>query len=113
MKILPVGAELFHADRRTDIHHEAKVACRKIAKVPKKCHNNNEPTSEAAILRNAPEYYVAIFELFKKKNFKLYIEKPLRRISHKDVKIFSNHNQHTFMNMFIKRRLISPSGTIT
>jgi hypothetical protein len=99
-------------DGRTDIT-KLKVAFRNIANVPKKCHNNNERTSDAAILRNVPECYVATFELFKKKNFKLYMEKPLRRISHKGVKNFSTHNQHTFMNMFIKRRLISASSTRT
>jgi len=25
IKIRPVGAELFHADRRTDVHDEAKI----------------------------------------------------------------------------------------
>jgi hypothetical protein len=31
MKILSVGAELFHADRRTDRHDEATVAFRSFA----------------------------------------------------------------------------------
>jgi hypothetical protein len=99
-------------DGRTDITR-LKVAFPNIANVPEKCHNNNERTSEAAISPSVPECYVVTFELFKKKNFKLYMEQPLRPISHKDVEKFSSHNQHTFMNMFIKRRLISTSGTKT
>jgi hypothetical protein len=31
MKILPVGAELFHVDRQTDRHNEAVVAFRNFA----------------------------------------------------------------------------------
>ena len=35
MKIRPVGAELFHADRRTDRHNEATVAFPSLAKALK------------------------------------------------------------------------------
>jgi hypothetical protein len=35
MKIRPVGAELFRADRRTDRHDEANGAFRNLAKAPK------------------------------------------------------------------------------
>ena len=73
-------------DGRTDIR-KLKVAFRNIANVPKKCHKNDR-TSEAAILRNVSECYVAKFERFKMKNFKLSTEQPLRCISHKDAKIF-------------------------
>jgi hypothetical protein len=41
MKISPVGAELFHADRRTDVHDEA-VAFRNFAKAPKNVRNFSE-----------------------------------------------------------------------
>ena len=36
MKICPVGAELFHADRQTDRHDEDTFAFRYFAKAPKK-----------------------------------------------------------------------------
>ena len=35
MKIPPVGAELFHAGRRTDRHDEPKSLSRNFAKAPK------------------------------------------------------------------------------
>jgi hypothetical protein len=79
-------------DGQADIT-KLEVAFSSIANASKKCHDNNERISDAAILRNLPECYVATFELYKKKYFTLYMEQPLRRISHEDVnKIFSNHN---------------------
>jgi len=36
MKIRPVGAELFHADRQTDRHEELVVAFRNFANAPNK-----------------------------------------------------------------------------
>ena len=36
MKIGPMGAELFHADGRTDIHEEVNSPFRNFAKAPKK-----------------------------------------------------------------------------
>jgi hypothetical protein len=37
MKILPVGAELFHADERKDRHDEDKSFFQNFAKAPKNC----------------------------------------------------------------------------
>jgi len=72
-------------DGRTDIT-KLKRAFRNIANMPKSVITIMSAHSEAAILRSVPECYVANFELFKKKHFKPYMEQPLRRISHKDVK---------------------------
>jgi hypothetical protein len=61
MKIRPVGAELFHADRQTDRRDETNYAER-----PKR-FNNTDTHSEYVVLiafalqngcKNAPQYYV-------------------------------------------------------
>jgi len=44
LKICPVGAELFHADRRTDKHDEAKYHFRNFAKAPPKILTWNRVT---------------------------------------------------------------------
>ena len=43
VKIRPVGAELFHADRRTDTHNEPNSRFRNFANAPKKDEKNRSP----------------------------------------------------------------------
>ena len=48
MKIHPVGAELFHADNRTDRHDKLIIALRNFAKERKNCEQYQRSTYRIA-----------------------------------------------------------------
>jgi len=56
MKIRPVGAELFHADGRTDMTMLI-VAFREFANAPKNCSNNSQYTSILKIISTIRSIY--------------------------------------------------------